>query len=211
MIFGDRREAGEKLAERLMKYRGANAVILAIPRGGVILGDVTARILNVPLDVIITRKIGAPGNPEFAIGAVSQDGTRYLDESTILSMGVSEQYVEENAAEQMVEIARRTRDYRGTTLYDLKGKIAILVDDGVATGYTAIAAVKYVRKLSPSKVVFAVPVSSRSAASSIKPLVDEFMCLDMPWDFYAVSQFYKRFEQVSDEEVIEIMEKRRAK
>ncbi len=186
-------------------------MVLAIPRGGVVIGDVMARALGLPLDVIITRKIGAPGNPEFAIGAVSQDGTRYLDESTISALGVSEGYIEENVAEQIAEIARRTKDYRGSNVYDLKGKTAILVDDGIATGHTAMAAVKYARKLGPSKLVFAAPVSSRSAAARVAALVDEFVCLDTPWDFYAVGQFYKRFEQVDDNEVIGILKKYRGK
>lgn len=211
MLFEDRRDAGERLSERLTKYRGAKAVVLAIPRGGVVIGDVMARALGLPLDVIITRKIGAPGNPEFAIGAVSQDGTRYLDESTISALGVSEDYIEENVAEQIAEIARRTKDYRGSNVYDLKGKTAILVDDGIATGHTAMAAVKYARKLGPSKLVFVAPVSSRSATARLAAIVEEFVCLDTPWDFYAVGQFYKRFEQVDDNEVIRILKKYRGK
>lgn len=211
MIFEDRRKAGELLAERLVKYRGANAVVLAIPRGGVVIGDAVAKALRLLLDVIITRKIGAPGNPEFAIGAVSQDGTRYVDEAAVSDLGVSEEYIEENASEQIALIAKRTKEYRGSNIYDLKGKTAIVVDDGIATGHTAMATVKYARKLGPAHLVFAAPVGSRAAASRLAVLVDEFVCLDTPWDFYAVGQFYRRFEQVSDEEVIEILRKHRGK
>ncbi|MFQ5815899.1 MAG: phosphoribosyltransferase, partial [Candidatus Hydrothermarchaeaceae archaeon] len=144
-------------------------------------------------------------------GAVSQDGTRVLDEHTIQSLGVSQQYIEDNVAEQMEEIGRRTRYYRGSDVYDLEGKTAIVVDDGLATGHTAIAAVKYVRKLGPSKVVFAVPVGSPTAAARVKSHVDEFICPETPWYFQAVSQFYRRFEQVSDDEAMMLLEGRKEK
>jgi predicted phosphoribosyltransferase len=205
VVYEDRREAGKILAESLEKYRGVDGVILAIPRGGVVLGDVIAKALDLPLDVVITRKIGAPGNPEFAIGAISMDGTRILDEPTIRILRVPEEYIDNVAAEQMAEVTRRTKRYRGSDVYDLKGKTAIVVDDGIATGYTAIAALKYVRNLGPSKLVFAVPVGSSSAACRIRPLVDELVCLDTPWNFQAVSQFYSRFEQINDEDAVKIM------
>ncbi|MEE9593885.1 MAG: phosphoribosyltransferase [Candidatus Hydrothermarchaeales archaeon] len=207
MVFKDRLEAGEILAEELEKYRGVEGVVLAIPRGGVVLGYVIAKALDLPLDVIITRKIGAPGNPEFAIGAVAQDGTKILNENTMIDLGISQEYIEENAAEQIEVIARRMEYYRGSDVYDLKGKTAIVVDDGLATGHTAMAAVKYVRKLGPSKLVFAVPVGSPYAVEKLKLLVDECICPETPRNFQSVSQFYEQFKQVSDDEVVELLRK----
>lgn len=201
MMFKDRREAGKMLAERLGHYKGRDVIVLAIPRGGVVVGGVIAEELEAPLDIIIARKIGAPGNPEYAVGAVSPDGTTFIDREAVDFLGISDEYLEEEKKRQMVEIERRAVRYRSGSEYALKGKVAILVDDGVATGYTAMAALEFARKRAPSRLIFAVPVGPPATLRRLREMADEVVCLDTPLGFHAISQFYRDFEQVSDEEV----------
>lgn len=206
-MFRDRVDAGRQLADRLASYRGEDAIVLALPRGGVVIGAEVARALGAPLDVIISRKIGAPDNPEYAIGAVSESGDAMIDEEAVQVYGIPRGYIDAEIARQMGEISRRVAYYRGgKPLTDLTRKAAILVDDGVATGYTMFAAVKAVRSLKPLKLVVAVPVSSPTAAAELRKQADEVVVLMAPEFFMAVGAFYANFEQVSDAEVKRYLE-----
>jgi putative phosphoribosyl transferase len=210
-MFKDRGEAGEKLATRLEKYRGKkNVLVLAIPRGGVVTGDEVARAIGVPLDIIIIRKIGFPGNPELGIGAVSETGAVVLDQSIISADGISQEYIEETILEERKEIQRRIEKYRrGESLPELAGMTVILVDDGVATGSTIKAAIRALREEELERLVVAVPVSPPSTAKELTEMADEFVCLDTPKSFGAVGNFYRDFSQVTDEEAVAILEKRK--
>jgi len=202
VIFEDRVDAGERLAKALLDYAGRDAVVLAIPRGGVIVGEVVARHLGAPLDVVVPRKIGAPGNPELGLGAIAP-GVRVLDERMIQMLGVSPQYLEQEIAAQEREIERRMAAYRaGRSPADVAGKVAIVVDDGVATGGTALAAVRWAKAQGASKVVLAVPVAPGAALGRLSKEADDVMVLAAPEPFFAVGEWYRRFEQVPDEEVV---------
>lgn len=206
MRFANRKVAGKLLAQKLTTYKGKKGIVLAIPRGGVIVGAEIARELKISLDLIIPRKIGAPHNPEFALGAVTYDGTITLNPS-FNREGVSESYVEEEAKRQIKEIERRLLSYRGNlTLPTLKDKIVFLTDDGIATGSTVLAAIKSIERQHPKKIILAIPVAPADTIERMKRRVDEVVCLYAPELFYAVGQFYDDFSQVPDEEVIEIME-----
>lgn len=206
-IFSDRVEAGRRLAEALKGYEGREVVVLAIPRGGVVVGYQVARRLGAPLDIIAPRKIGAPYNPELAIGAVAEDGTIILDEGLVRRLGVTESYIGEESERQREEIRRRLRLYRGEAPYpDLKGRVVILVDDGVATGSTAKAALASIRRRGPEEVVVAVPVAPPSTARELEGEADRVVCLYTPEPFYAIGQFYRDFSQTSDEEVVRLLE-----
>ncbi len=208
-MFIDRRDAGIQLAQRLKKYRGQKGVlVLALPRGGVVTGFEIARSLGAPLDVLIVRKIGFPGQPELAIGAVSETGAVVLNESIISSYGVSEDYVKKEISRQKEEISRRVKLYRkGESISELEGRIIILVDDGVATGATVKAAIATLKKEKITKLVLALPVGPPEAAAELKVMVDDFICLEVPAYFGAVGAFYEDFTQVSDDEVVEMLER----
>ena len=209
-MFVDRSEAGEKLAEELREYKDKDCVVVAIPRGGVIVADQVARELDCPLDLIITRKIGAPGNPELAMGAVAGENRVVISEDIKAGLGASEEYIQAEVAKQLSEIRRRRRIYVGEKpLLSLKNKIVILIDDGLATGYTARVAVDVIRKEDPSQIILAVPVAPRDTCESLSSKVDKVVCLDRPGLFYAVGQFYLDFSQTTDDEVVEIMKKHR--
>jgi len=206
-MFADRIDAGQRLASALLEYRGKDLVILAIPRGGVVVAHEVAKKLDAPLDIVIPRKIRAPGQPELAIGAVTQDGTTLLNDEIIRYLHVSERYLQEEIKTQIEEINRRTRKYRGDREAPvLNAKTAILIDDGIATGATLRAAIKSIRKQNPTSVVVAVPVGPRDTIEKIKKEADEIVCLDTPESFFAISQFYSRFEQASDEKVMQLLE-----
>ncbi|HXF72644.1 MAG TPA: phosphoribosyltransferase family protein [Actinomycetota bacterium] len=202
MIFADRVEAGERLAVALARYKGADAVVLAIPRGGVIVGEAVARALGLPLDVVVPRKIGAPGNPELGLGAIAP-GVRVLDEWLIERLGVTEEYLEREIEAEEREIERRERVYRaGRPPVDVGGKAAIVVDDGVATGGTAIAALRWARAQGAARVVLAVPVAPPGSVPKLAREADEVVVLETPEPFFAVGEWYRRFDQTTDEEVI---------
>lgn len=202
MIFADRVEAGERLAVALARYKGADAVVLAIPRGGVIVGEAVARALGLPLDVVVPRKIGAPGNPELGLGAIAP-GVRVLDEWLIERLGVTEEYLEREIEAEEREIERRERVYRaGRPPVDVAGKVAIVVDDGVATGGTAIAALRWARAQGAARVVLAVPVAPPGSVAKLAREADEVVVLETPEPFFAVGEWYRRFDQTTDEEVI---------
>jgi len=206
MIFADRVEAGRMLASKLMDYTGKDVVVLAIPRGGVIVGYEIAHKLRVLLDIIVPRKIGAPDNPELAIGAVTEDGTIILDRELVGYLSVPERYIEEESARQRAETKRRLRLYRGDTAYpDLKNRDVIIVDDGIATGATMKAALTSVRKKGAKSVVIATPVAPPSTIRELERIADRVICLSTPEPFYAIGQFYRDFAQTSDEEVINLL------
>ncbi|MFQ5946028.1 MAG: phosphoribosyltransferase, partial [Anaerolineae bacterium] len=196
MTFKDRLEAGRLLAERLEDWRGREGLlVLGIPRGGVVVAHEIANNLQAPLDLYITRKIGAPQNPELAIGAVASDGTRVVDETLLQTLGVSESYLEEESERQREEIARRMEAYRGDSKAPgLKGRPVILVDDGIATGATTGATIEALRKAGPSELVLAVPVGPRETLERLEPKVDTLICLHRPRTFWAVGSFYLNFE-----------------
>lgn len=209
MLFEDRREAGKALARELAAFRGQeNAIVLGIPRGGVVVAREVAQALEVPLDVYITRKIGAPHNPELAIGAVASDGTLILDHQLAKRLGVSQEYIDGESERQEREIKRRISEYRGDRPdLELKGKVVILVDDGVATGATTLATIEAIRTQKPSKLVLAVPVGPRDTIQRLKQKVDELYCLHAPEVFWAVGAFYNVFDQTSDDEVKALLER----
>lgn len=200
-VFNDRKVAGRMLALKLMDYT-EKAIVLAIPRGGVVVGYEVAHKLKVPLDIVVPRKIRAPYNPELAIGAVTEDGTMNLDQNLVEYLGVSKSYLEEESNRQRLEIKRRLRLYRGDTSFpNLKGLHVILVDDGIATGATVIAALASIRKKAPKSVVLAVPVAPPNTIEKLKSEADEVVFLAAPEPFYAIGQFYRDFAQESDDEV----------
>jgi len=210
MIYKDRKDAGIQLASRLTKYKDREDVlVLALPRGGVVIGYEVAKALNCLLDIIIIRKIGFPGQTELAIGAVSETGAVVLNEDIISTYTVSKEYIEEEISRQKKEISRRITLYRsGKGIPPLDGKIIILVDDGVATGATIKAAISTLKKEKIVRLVAALPVSSKDAEEEIKKTVDEWVCPETPVDFAAVGNYYQDFTQVSDEEVVELLKQK---
>jgi len=210
--FRDRREAGRLLAARLTEYRElADVIVLGIPRGGVVVADEIARALAAPLDVFITRKIGAPGNEELAIGAVASDGTALLDRGMIQQLRISEHAVEKLRIEQVREIQRRIEIYRhDRPPLNLQDKTVILVDDGIATGATVIAALRALKQNKPKRIVLAVPVAPGAMVPQLRAECDTFVLLDAPEPFTAVGYFYQDFSQVTDEQVIQILDRRAA-
>ena len=207
-LFKDRVDAGKQLAKRLLAYKEKSAIVLAIPRGGVIVGNEIAKSLGSGLDIIVPRKIGSPDDPEFAIGAVAPDGSTSLNEDVASSYNISETYIRNKVKEEIQEIKRRMEAYRGKKLLPkLKNKIVILVDDGVATGNTMIASVKFVKKQQPTQVIVAVPVAPSDFVNKVSGMVDEVISLKPLEPYYAISMHYLSFEQTNDEEVIEILKK----
>ncbi len=202
MIFRDRAHAAHLLAKELGAYRGKNPLVLAIPRGALPMAKILAEELGGELDVVLVRKIGAPGNPELAIGSVDETGHVAIAEYA-KGYGVSEQYIAEEAAEQQEVLRRRRAAY--TPVHppiDPAGRLVIVVDDGIATGSTMIAALHALRARHPAKLIVASAVCAADALARIETDADDVVCLDAPANFYAVSQFFEEFAQVSDEEVI---------
>ena len=205
-IFNDREEAGWRLAERLRGEPLERPVVLAIPRGGVVVGAAIARTLGCELDVVLARKLRAPYQPELALGAVSEDGQVYLNHAATAMTEVGESTIEAERAHQLSELARRRDLFRSVRpRAELAGRSVILTDDGIATGSTMIAAIRSVREADPREIVVAVPVGSPERIDRIRSLCDRLVCLDEPLEFWAVGQSYRRFEQVSDEEVVELL------
>jgi predicted phosphoribosyltransferase len=199
MIFKDRHEAGKKLAEKLKKLKNnKDVIVLGIPRGGVEVAFNIAKILKVPLSVVVTKKIGHPYESEFAIGAVSP-GNYIIDDNYAGEAG--EDYIDDTIQEMNAEIKRRYKEYTRGKLPELKNKIAIIVDDGLATGYTMLAAIKYIKSKSPKKVIAAIPVSAQDSYEKVKAVADEIICLQVPIFFSAVGSFYQNFSQLEDKEV----------
>jgi putative phosphoribosyl transferase len=202
VIFADRHEAGEQLAKALAEHAGTDCVVLAIPRGGVIVGEVVANALGARLDVVIPRKIGAPGNPELGIGAVAP-GVLVLDPRMVQALHVSDAYLERETTEQEREIERRQQAYRaGRPPVELRDRVAIVVDDGIATGATAAAALRWARDRGAARVVLAVPVAPVQSLQRMREEADEVVVLATPEPFLAVGEWYRRFDQTSDDEVV---------
>jgi putative phosphoribosyl transferase len=201
--FADRREAGQELAARLAGYRGQpDVVVLALPRGGVPVAFEIAEALGAPLDIFLVRKLGMPGQAEYAIGAIASGGVRVLSDDIIRWHGIPDSQIEAIARQELAELERREREYRqGRALTDLRGRTVILVDDGLATGSTMRAAVQAVRKHEPARVVVAVPVGAPSTCAELAAVADETVCARMPEPFSAVGLWYRDFSQTTDEEV----------
>jgi putative phosphoribosyl transferase len=208
--FLDRAEAGRMLAEVLTSLVSPPALVLGIPRGGVVVAARVASRLGVPLDVVVPRKIGAPGNPELAVGAVA-DGVQAIDEPAVRRLGLDMAAVRAEAARQTVEVARRTAAYRqGMPPLSLAGRTAVLVDDGVATGWTCAAAASYTRRAGATRVLVAVPVGPPGLAERLRPVVDQVVVLVTPDPYLNVGQVYERFPQVDDDEVLRCLAEGRA-
>ena len=206
--FEDRQQAGKELAIALDRHRGTNSMLLAIPRGGVVVAYEVATALGLDLDVIVPRKIGAPGQPELAIGAVASWGNHefILDDQSVRYLGVPDDYIASEVDAQLAEISRRVVAYRGTSEPpDIESRSVILIDDGIATGYTTRAAALAVRNLKASHITLAVPVAPMESLDGIRQYVDEIVCLKTPYPFLAVGYWYQDFTQVSDEEVISLL------
>lgn len=208
-LYRDRIDAGKKLAKHLSRFvHGDNLVILALPRGGVPVAYEVVREFNVPMDVYVVRKIGVPGQEEYAIGAVASGGVRIINESLAQQAGLSEKDIATAAAQAQVELKRREGLYRGNRLsIDLKGRRVLVVDDGMATGSTMQAVVMALRGLKVSEIIVAVPVGSEDALSELGQLADRIICLEIPGYFTAVGQWYDDYSQTTDQEVIKYMEK----
>ena len=208
MLFSDRVDAGRRLAAALRPYAGPDVVVIGLPRGGVPVAFEVARRLGAPLDVVVVRKLGMPLQPEFAIGAVGEDGVRIIDSGLVRAAGVSEQELTSIEQRARAEVDRRVRGLRGNrSRVSLTGRTVILVDDGLATGATARAACQVVRAQGAAKVVVAVPVAPAAAARSMRPDADEVVCLVTPTDFLAVGEFYLDFAQVDDHEVTDLLQR----
>ena len=205
MVFTDRHHAANRLAEALSTFKGQHPLILAIPRGAVPMGQQLAKALDGELDVVLVRKLRAPFSPEFAVGAIDETGWAYIAPHA-RQAGADEEYLQAEKAEQMATLRRRRSQYTpARPPIDPAGRVVIVVDDGLATGATMIAALHAVRARGPSKLVCAVPVSAQDSLAAVQPYADEVVCLDAPWDFGAVGRFYRDFAQVEDDEVIALL------
>ena len=206
-MFRNREEAGRILADELSRYRNdPTALILALPRGGVAVGYQLSLALHVPLDVFITRKIGAPGNPEYAIGAVTESGSHYLNQEAVSSFGLSQNELNRLIQVQEKEITRRRNLYRqGRSLPQLTGRTVLLVDDGIATGSTFLASALAIRGLQPHRLVGVIPVGPPSTIREVRAYVDELLVLMTPDPFETVGHFFMDFTQVEDRDVIQYL------
>jgi putative phosphoribosyl transferase len=221
LLFADRTDAAKQLAEKLLwlrdaaqelrkyYYGGNPVVILAIPRGGVVIGDVISDRLGAKLDLVVSRKIGAPSNPEMAIGAVMPDGTCFLNARSAEALQIPQRYIAAQTEEQMKEIDRRLLSYRGHRNYDseLQEKIVILVDDGIATGSTIYAATQWIKAQKCAQLIIAIPVGPKETIEKLKEVADMVVVIDAPTSFQAVGEFYQDFSEVTDDEVKAIMRK----
>jgi putative phosphoribosyl transferase len=206
-VFKDRKEAGMLLGKALAFLKGEKDVmVLAIPRGGVPVAREVAVAIEAPLDLVVTRKIGAPYEPELAVGAVTQDGEMIVDDELVNVLGISADYLKRESARQVKEIASRMKKYRGDRPYPLlDGKTVVIVDDGIATGSTIRAAIQSVRARNAAKVIVAAPVGPPERVAELSTIVDRVICLSMPEYFEAIGQFYEEFNQVDDDAVREIL------
>lgn len=204
----DRRDAGRRLARQLAKYRDTGPVVIGLPRGGVPVADEIARALNATLDVLVARKLGAPGNPEFAIGAIAP-GVTHLEQSHVRALSVPAEFIRHAVAREQEEIRRRERLFReDRPAAEVGGKTVILVDDGLATGATVRAAIRSLRGRSPGRIVLAVPIGAPDTVESLRSEVDELICPETPPFFRAVGQGYVDFSPTSDDDVRRILRAR---
>jgi putative phosphoribosyl transferase len=206
MRFIDRRDAGRRLAAELMPLADERPVVVALPRGGVPIAVEVARALNAPLDILAVRKLGAPGNPELAVGAVAEDETGVLDSRSAAALGMSKATFEATLASESGELRRRVQRYRdGRPPVPVRGRTTIVVDDGLATGLTDLAAVKTLRKREAGRVVVAVPVGSEEAVSMLAREADQVVCLMVPRQLLGVGRWYRDFTPISDEQVLALL------
>ena len=204
--FDDRRDAGRRLARLLLPLAGEDPVVVALPRGGVPVAREVADALGAPLEVLAVRKLGAPHNPEYGIGAIAEGGTRVFDPEALAVLGIDGGELETIVARESAELERRVGAYRGgRPLLPLAGRTAIVVDDGVATGVTDMAALRAIRRRGPSRLVLAVPICAPDSLMRLEGEADEVFCLLAPPQLYGVGQWYRDFSQVSDEEVVEAL------
>ncbi|MFH1106594.1 MAG: phosphoribosyltransferase family protein [Candidatus Micrarchaeota archaeon] len=207
-MFSNRSEAGRLLAEKLGRHANSGALVLGIPRGGVVVAAEVAKALHLPLSVFVVRKLGAPGNPELAIGAVANDGAAYWNDGVIAHLGVGKGYRRDVLARESGEVRRRLSLLGVSAELDVKGRTVILVDDGIATGATMKAGIRCLRKAGAKKIIVAVPVCPPDAPEQFAGLADDFVCLERPVFFAAVGQFYADFPQVTDVEVKRLLSKK---
>ena len=206
-IFRNRQDAARKLAQPLLKFAPRDPIVLGMARGGVVLAGEIALALGAEVDILVVRKIGAPRNPEYGVGAVAPNGVTVFDNAALASLGLRPDDLALTVNRETTEIDRRLNLYRhGLLPLEVANRVVILVDDGLATGITALAAARYIKSLGASYVVFAAPVCSRPGASLLEEEVDEVICLDTPEVFFAVGMWYEDFTQVEDEEVMRVME-----
>lgn len=209
-IFADRRDAGRRLADRLSSMKLEQPIVIALPRGGVPVAYEVARALHAPLDVLVVRKLGAPDQPEYGIGAITEAGYTWVNEQAAADAGATPGEIDLIRAEKAEEVQKLVHRYRqGTPLSGVRDRTAVVVDDGLATGVTAIAASHYLRTLGAKAVILAVPVGAPESARRLAFETDEVVCLEQPRNFMSVSSWYGNFEQTSDQEVIELLEKAR--
>jgi putative phosphoribosyl transferase len=210
--FVDRDQAGHALGEWLGRMALVDPVVLALPRGGVPVGYQVAAVLGAPLDVIVVRKLGAPFQRELAMGAIGEGSVRVLDDDVLLACGLTDEEVDATEARERRELERRVRQYReGAPRIDLSGRTAVVVDDGMATGSTARAACSVARAQGAGYVVMAVPVASGHAVAQLEEVSDAVVVLEQPEPFYAVGQWYHRFDQTSDADVVALLAQARAR
>lgn len=201
--FADRRDAGRRLAERLTALADEDPVVVALPRGGVPVAEEVARALGAPLEILAVRKLGAPHNPEYGIGAIAEDGTRVFDPEALAVLGIDNAALAAIVARESEELRRRVVAYRGDRHpTDLEGRTVIVVDDGVATGVTDTAALRSIRRKRPRHLILAVPVAAPDSLARLREEADDVLCLLAPALLYGVGQWYRDFSQVSDDEVI---------
>jgi putative phosphoribosyl transferase len=207
VIFKDRVDAGKRLAQALTQFKGEDVIVLGIPRGGVVVANEVAKALGAPLDVVVTRKIEAPGEPEYALGAVTQEGEVMMDRRAAESIGASAAYLDDQIRLKREEVKERMQRFRGDVPYpQLKAKVVVIVDDGIATGSSVSAAVMSVKKREPRQVVVAVPVAPADAVQSLSENGTKVICLETPGSFLAIGEFYIDFGQVEDVEVKRVLD-----
>lgn len=205
-MFLDREDAGRQLGRKLQEIPLRDPLVLAIPRGGVVTGAAIAREIHAELDVVLARKLRAPMQPELALGAIGEDGQAYVNREVVAITGVTDEYLQEERLRQWEEIEQRKRKFRAVRpAAPIQGRSIILTDDGIATGATMVAAIEVVRAQAPYEVIVAVPVASSERLRTLEVRCDRAICLETPADFWAVGQVYESFEQVSDDQVVQLL------
>ena len=211
-MFKDRSDAGRQLASRLARYTALEPVVVGLPRGGLAVAAEVADRLGAPLDIIVVRKIGLPWQPELGIGAVAEGGIRVLNDVLVEEVGIEPIELEAATARERVELARRVHRYRGErSAVPVDGRVVIVVDDGLATGYTARAAIEAIRRGGARRVILAVPVAPEDSVAAMRGVADEVVVVDTPPRFFAIGDFYEDFAQTSDEEVVSLLERAAAR